>query len=92
MVWFVQPFFRSPFTDLTQVVVNNQHYDKCGEFEMAYMECMEAYGATKGESKCKDLKSDFFECFTATKQRNRSMVSYLHPHTMNPCFIILLTF
>lgn len=39
MVFPVVPFFRSPFTDLTQVTINAQHYDKCGVFELQMMEC-----------------------------------------------------
>jgi NADH dehydrogenase (ubiquinone) Fe-S protein 5 len=73
MVFNVTPFFRSPFTDLTQVVLNAQHYDKCGEFEMQMMECMEAYGAVQGKTKCADLTADFKECYLQTKQRNRSV-------------------
>lgn len=71
----VVPFFRSPFTDLTQTAVNAQHYDKCGTFELQMMECMEAYGAVQGKTKCRDIIDDFTECFTQKKQRMRSLVS-----------------
>lgn len=80
MVFNVTPFFRSPFTDLTQVIVNAQHYDKCGEFEMQMMECMEAYGAVQGKVKCKDLLDDFQECYLQNKQRNRSLEMRMERH------------
>uniref|UniRef100_U5ER62 Putative mitochondrial respiratory chain complex i n=1 Tax=Corethrella appendiculata TaxID=1370023 RepID=U5ER62_9DIPT len=62
------PFFRSPFTDLTGVIINHQHYDRCGEFEMAAVDCLEAYGTERGAKKCKDLIEDFNECATRKKQ------------------------
>jgi NADH dehydrogenase (ubiquinone) Fe-S protein 5 len=69
------PFFRSPFTDFTGGLINSQHYDKCGEFELDMLECMEAYGQDKGKVKCRDLIEDYYECFSQTKSRARFDVS-----------------
>jgi hypothetical protein len=73
----ITPFFRSPFTDLTGALVNTQHYDKCGPFEMKMMECLEAYGTVAGETKCAVLIDDFNECYTMRKQQLRTHVRIL---------------
>lgn len=71
------PLLRSPFTDLTGAITNHQYFDKCGERELAMMDCFEAYGIEKGKLKCKDLIEDFQECFTMRKQMLRVTVSIL---------------
>lgn len=73
----VTPFFRTPFTDLTGCLVNHQQYDKCGEFEMKMIDCMEAYGVDKGIHKCRDIIADFQECSQMKKQLLRFNVSFL---------------
>ena len=70
----ITPFFRSPFTDFTGGLINAQHYDKCGEFELSMMECIEAYGQDRGKIKCRDLIEDFHECLTQTKATARALV------------------
>uniref|UniRef100_A0A1A9WKV3 Uncharacterized protein n=1 Tax=Glossina brevipalpis TaxID=37001 RepID=A0A1A9WKV3_9MUSC len=67
----LSPFFRLPLTDLTGCLLNHQTYDKCGQFEMDMMECLEAYGAERGKIKCKELIDDFGECFNMRKQMLR---------------------
>lgn len=69
------PFFRSPLTDVTGCVINHQTYGKCAEFEMKMMDCLEAYGMGRGETKCKDLVADFQECVGNKKQMLRFVVS-----------------
>lgn len=69
------PFFRSPFTDMTGTVINHQTYGKCAEFEMNMMDCLEAYGMNRGQTKCKDLMEDFQECVGMRKQMLRMVVS-----------------
>lgn len=69
------PFLRSPLTDVTGCVINHQTYGKCAEFEMNMMDCLEAYGVNRGQTKCKDLISDFQECAGTRKQMLRFMVS-----------------
>lgn len=71
----LQPFFRSPLTDLTACLVNHQSYSKCAQFEMDMTECMEAYGLELGTKRCKDLIDDFHECTTFDKQTFRIFVS-----------------
>ncbi|CAG9797531.1 unnamed protein product [Chironomus riparius] len=67
------PFFRSPFTDFTGGLINAQHYDKCGQFELDVVECLEAYGQDRGKLKCRDLIEDFNECLTMTKRTMRAL-------------------
>ncbi|GLG96986.1 Protein of unknown function [Gryllus bimaculatus] len=62
------PFFRNPITDLTGSLVSRQHFEKCGEFEMRMLQCLEAYGMDRGKQKCADLIEDFSECQTKWKQ------------------------
>lgn len=69
------PGLRSPFTDVIGCVVNHQQYDKCGEFELNAVECIEAYGARRAETKCADLIKDFAECQSMKKQMMRVLVS-----------------
>lgn len=75
MPLLLTPFFRSPFTDFTGGLINAQHYDKCGEFELDMMECVEAYGQDRGKLKCRDLIDDFHECMSKAKTTARAFVS-----------------
>lgn len=34
----------------------------CGDIELNAMECLEAYGAVKGQQRCKDFLDDLHEC------------------------------
>ncbi|KAH8377232.1 hypothetical protein KR093_004330 [Drosophila rubida] len=72
----LSPFLRLPLTDLTGCLINHQSYDKCGEFEMKMMDCLEAYGFERGKQKCADLISDFQECVGMGKQLKRFHVSF----------------
>ncbi|XP_055642732.1 uncharacterized protein LOC129779337 [Toxorhynchites rutilus septentrionalis] len=74
------PFFRSPFTDLTASMVNFQQYDKCGELEMASIDCLEAYGMNRGQEKCADVVNDFLECAYMRKQIQRFNAMRLERH------------
>jgi NADH dehydrogenase (ubiquinone) Fe-S protein 5 len=70
------PFFRTPITDFSGGLINAQHYDKCGQFELDAIECLEAYGQDRGKVKCRDLMEDFHECLTMTKRTMRAAVSF----------------
>ncbi|XP_055387541.1 NADH dehydrogenase [ubiquinone] iron-sulfur protein 5 [Condylostylus longicornis] len=74
------PFLKTPLTDLTGCVINHQHYDKCGEFEMNMMDCLEAYGLDRGKKKCADLIADFQECAGMRKQMLRYNAMRLERH------------
>lgn len=69
------PLFRTPFTDLTSGMINCQYFDKCGDRELAMMECLEAYGVERGKIKCKEIIEDFQECFSMRKQILRVQVN-----------------
>lgn len=68
----VTPFIRSPFTDITGCLVSHQWYGRCKDFELAAVECMEAYGRAGGLQKCDALLKDFKECHTRDKQLRRA--------------------
>jgi NADH dehydrogenase (ubiquinone) Fe-S protein 5 len=74
----LSPFWRTPFTDFGGGLINAQHYDKCGPFELDMMECLEAYGQDRGKIKCRDLIEDFHECLTMTKRNARGVVRKIY--------------
>ncbi|KAK7084141.1 NADH:ubiquinone oxidoreductase, NDUFS5-15kDa, partial [Halocaridina rubra] len=62
------PVFRTPFTDLSSTFLTHQAADKCNNFEMNYVKCIEAYGMGKGEARCRDYMDDLRECQLQLKQ------------------------
>jgi len=74
------PLLRSPLTDLTSGMINCQYFDKCGERELAMMECLEAYGHEKGKVKCKTIIEDYQECFSMRKQLLRADAMRMERH------------
>ncbi|XP_013193512.1 NADH dehydrogenase [ubiquinone] iron-sulfur protein 5 [Amyelois transitella] len=71
MAQTISPFIRSPFTDITGGLVSHQLLDRCAKQEMAFMDCLEAYGLDRGLKKCQALFEDFHECQTYCKQLKR---------------------
>lgn len=67
MANLVEPILRTRFTDMSVALFSAQNHS-CKDFELRYVYCMEAYGKSLGESKCKDLKEDLNECFFKIKQ------------------------
>lgn len=65
------PPVRTPFTDLTGAIISHQWHGSCADMEMKVIDCLDAYGLTRGKVKCKDLMDDFKECYMRTKQRSR---------------------
>ncbi|XP_054277730.1 NADH dehydrogenase [ubiquinone] iron-sulfur protein 5 [Macrosteles quadrilineatus] len=80
MSLYKEPIIRSPFTDLTGNLGHHQHFSRCADFEMAMMECMEAYGMPRAEVKCKDLIDDFKECHSQRKQIMRENAMRMERH------------
>ncbi|XP_063626275.1 NADH dehydrogenase [ubiquinone] iron-sulfur protein 5-like [Cydia splendana] len=70
----LSPFLRTPMTDLTGGMISHQLQGRCQKEEMRYMDCLEAYGLDRGETKCKALFEDYHECHTLTKQFKRFFV------------------
>lgn len=68
----LNPWFKSPFTDLTGALISHQWYGRCAKMEMDVIDCMEAYGMDKGLEKCDALIQDFKECAARQKQLKRS--------------------
>lgn len=69
------PFIKTPFTDIGAHMCTHQSYGKCNDFEMRAVECIEAYGHNKMESKCGKYLADLDECRQRTK-----VVSYKVHH------------
>ncbi|XP_012261022.2 NADH dehydrogenase [ubiquinone] iron-sulfur protein 5 [Athalia rosae] len=65
------PVFRTPITDITGSLINFQQQKRCADFEMNFVECMEAYGIPRGYRKCSDLFEDLHECATHNTQQMR---------------------
>jgi hypothetical protein len=61
------PAMRTPLSDISGPV---GHWDmgECAPFELNFLDCMEAYGHTKGEEKCSLYFQDFMECTQKWKQ------------------------
>ncbi|KAF5271756.1 hypothetical protein FQA39_LY08079 [Lamprigera yunnana] len=66
------PYFRSPFTDLTQCPISQQWHGPCRDIELKVMDCLEAYGLDRGRIQCNTLIQDFQECSGRHKQRARA--------------------
>ncbi|PZC83061.1 NADH dehydrogenase [ubiquinone] iron-sulfur protein 5 [Helicoverpa armigera] len=71
MLYFLSPFFLSPFTDITGGIHSHQMLGRCAQQEMALLDCLEAYGFGRGVKKCSYLIDDFRECQTHMKQFRR---------------------
>jgi len=63
------PALRTPFSDITAPL---GHWNtKCGDYELRFLDCLEAHGPIQGEEKCKFYFQDFQECTQAFKQMER---------------------
>lgn len=64
------PFLRSPFTDITAFMLNNQQYpnDMCAKLEMRFYDCLEAYGVSGAGKQCKEYLEDLRECSLRLKE------------------------
>ncbi|KAI9551484.1 hypothetical protein GHT06_021817 [Daphnia sinensis] len=71
MANLTEPILRTRFTDMSAALFSAQKTE-CKDFELRYVYCLEAYGKSLGESKCKDLKDDIQECFFKFKQLART--------------------
>lgn len=70
MANLTEPILRTRFTDISAALFTSQN-SECKDFELRYVYCLEAYGKSLGESKCKDLKEDMRECIFKIKQLSR---------------------
>uniref|UniRef100_A0A1B6FJI4 Uncharacterized protein n=1 Tax=Cuerna arida TaxID=1464854 RepID=A0A1B6FJI4_9HEMI len=80
MAMNLTPILRTPFTDAFGLLGHHQHFGRCADFELAMMECMEAYGVDQSKIKCKDLIDDFAECHTQFKQIARENQMRMERH------------
>ena len=62
-----EPIIRTPFTDMGAAMITQQR-SICKSFELKFMQCMEAYGKSIGDVKCKDYFDDLQECTLLSKQ------------------------
>lgn len=50
---------------------NGSYVQPCADFEMNYVECMEAYGYPRAEIACRMFQEDLWECTTGYKRMFR---------------------
>lgn len=74
------PWFKSPFTDLTGDLMSHQYFGNCAELEMKMVDCLEAYGLDRGIRKCDDLLKDYKECAKLNKQMDRIETMRIERH------------
>jgi len=74
----VEPVLRTPVSDMAAAMFTQQmgRPNKCGDFELRYKLCVEAYGKGLGKSKCQDYFDDLDECINMRKQRARFNAMY----------------
>eukprot|EP00091_Calanus_sinicus_P014184 TRINITY_DN3159_c0_g1_i1.p2 TRINITY_DN3159_c0_g1~~TRINITY_DN3159_c0_g1_i1.p2 ORF type:complete len:190 (-),score=43.36 TRINITY_DN3159_c0_g1_i1:91-660(-) len=73
------PYLKNFFTDMTANFISTQG-QRCGDFELRAMECIEYYGAKQGLTACKDWYDDFMECQLGAKQRLRMRAMFKKRH------------
>eukprot|EP00090_Calanus_glacialis_P023376 TRINITY_DN3605_c0_g1_i1.p1 TRINITY_DN3605_c0_g1~~TRINITY_DN3605_c0_g1_i1.p1 ORF type:complete len:197 (-),score=42.23 TRINITY_DN3605_c0_g1_i1:103-693(-) len=73
------PFLKTFFTDMGANVMSAQG-QRCGDFEIRAMECIEYYGSKQGMTACKDWYDDFMECQMGAKQRLRMRAMFKKRH------------
>lgn len=56
-----------PTSDISSSLFTQQT-GKCADFEMRYVDCLEAYGYPHGLAKCQDYLDDLTECSLRIKQ------------------------
>ncbi|KAL1501990.1 hypothetical protein ABEB36_007206 [Hypothenemus hampei] len=66
------PYFKSPFTDFFNDVISAQWGGgPCADLELKALDCLEAYGFSKGLQQCQQQLKDFEECIMKIKQFKR---------------------
>lgn len=70
MKW-APPLLKGPPTDLFHHVRGLQSMKECSQYELKYMECMEAYGYQRGKEKCRLILEDMYECAFKLKRLQR---------------------
>lgn len=59
----VTPLFRTNLDVMVLSGKNRTKHRECGDLEMDAIECLEAYGATRGKKICDKYILDYKECF-----------------------------
>lgn len=65
------PMFKGPMTDIFLNVRNFQDHKECAQYELKYIDCMEAYGYHRGKEKCRLILEDMYECILGIKRQRR---------------------
>ncbi|XP_072755409.1 NADH dehydrogenase [ubiquinone] iron-sulfur protein 5 [Anoplolepis gracilipes] len=65
------PLFKGPITDFLGNIRNFQCLKECAQYELQYMDCMEAYGYHKGKKQCRLILDDMYECVMKIKRLRR---------------------
>ena len=70
----LDPIIKTKVTTYLEPFVDAQKYENCGDFVMRLGDCLEAYGVHKGKTVCQDFISDYNECMTMGKSKQRVLL------------------
>lgn len=68
---YASPLIKGPITDFVGNVRNLQFLKECAQYELQYVDCMEAYGYHRGKKQCRLLLEDMYECAMKIKRIRR---------------------
>lgn len=68
---YAAPLFKGPITDLFSQVRSLQFLKQCAQYELQYVDCLEAYGYHKGKKECRLILEDMYECAIKIKRLRR---------------------
>lgn len=68
---WASPMIKGPFTDFLANVRNFQFLKECAQYELHYVDCMEAYGYHRGKKECRMILNDMYECVMKIKRIRR---------------------
>lgn len=65
------PLFKGPITDLFGQIRNLQFLPECAQYELKYVDCLDAYGYHRGKKECRLILEDMYECVMKIKRLKR---------------------
>ncbi|XP_029170469.1 NADH dehydrogenase [ubiquinone] iron-sulfur protein 5 [Nylanderia fulva] len=68
---YASPILKGPPTDFVAHVRNLQFLKECAQYELQYVDCMEAYGGHRGQKQCRLILEDMYECAMRNKRIRR---------------------
>ncbi|EFN61468.1 hypothetical protein EAG_03400 [Camponotus floridanus] len=68
---YCAPMFKGPVTDLFNQTRSLEFCKECADYELKYVDCLEAYGYHRGKKECRLLLEDMYECVMKIKRIKR---------------------